>query len=89
MKKAAWALYDEKKSDRLIEDVTLLVNNLVELFPATERQQQLCLKVKQIEMESDIDALEDIVGDVDQLLQISVCTSGDCKSREPHSSLKI
>jgi Prion-inhibition and propagation len=43
-KKMAWALFEEKQLNKLIEDVTRLVNDLVDLFPAAkETQHQLCL----------------------------------------------
>ncbi|KAL9626667.1 MAG: hypothetical protein Q9164_007826, partial [Protoblastenia rupestris] len=41
--KAKWALYEEKHFRRLIEDITGLINGLVELFPACQEvQQRLC-----------------------------------------------
>ena len=41
--KAKWALYQEKHFRRLIEDLTELVDSLVELFPATQQaQRELC-----------------------------------------------
>ncbi|CAG5140179.1 uncharacterized protein ALTATR162_LOCUS652 [Alternaria atra] len=41
--KVQWALYEEKHFKRLIEDVTDLVNDLVQLFPAVlEEQRRLC-----------------------------------------------
>ncbi|KAL9588320.1 MAG: hypothetical protein Q9179_008005, partial [Wetmoreana sp. 5 TL-2023] len=41
--KAKWAFYEEKHFKRLIEDITSLVNDLIELFPAAqESQKQLC-----------------------------------------------
>ncbi|OCL12034.1 hypothetical protein AOQ84DRAFT_421474 [Glonium stellatum] len=35
-RKVKWALYEEKQFKRLIEDVTGLVNSLVELYPAAQ-----------------------------------------------------
>ena len=41
--KAKWALYEEKQFRRLIEDITELVNSLVELFPTSQQSQRsLC-----------------------------------------------
>ncbi|KAH0010628.1 hypothetical protein KCU78_g10290, partial [Aureobasidium melanogenum] len=39
-KKAAWALYKNNDLENLIEDITDLINELVELFPATISHQQ-------------------------------------------------
>jgi Prion-inhibition and propagation len=72
--KAAWALYEEKHFHRLIEDVTTLVDGLVELFPATRgRLQQLSLEeAQEIEEEPCLVILEEATGDIDPLLQTSV-----------------
>jgi HET-S-like prion-inhibition and propagation protein len=41
-KKAKWVLYEQSHFETLVKDITDLVNNLVELFPATQQIQQLC-----------------------------------------------
>ncbi|KAK2669758.1 HeLo domain superfamily [Fusarium oxysporum f. sp. vasinfectum] len=41
-KKAKFVLYEEKHLKELIDNITSLTKELVELFPATEKQQQLC-----------------------------------------------
>ena len=72
--KAAWALYEEKHFNRLIEDVTTLVDGLVELFPATrERLQQLSLEeAQEMEEEPSLGVLEEAAEGIDLLLQTSV-----------------
>jgi hypothetical protein len=72
--KAAWALYEEKHFHRLIEDVTTLVDGLVELFPATQRRlQQLSLEeAQEMEKEPGLGVLKEAAEDIDPLLQISV-----------------
>jgi len=72
--KAAWALYEEKHFNRLIEDVTTLVDGLVELFPATrERLQQLSLEeAQEMEEEPSLGVLEEAAEGIDPLLQTSV-----------------
>jgi hypothetical protein len=40
LQKTQWALYQEKQFRRVTEDVTELVDGLVELFPATEQTQR-------------------------------------------------
>ena len=72
--KAVWALYEEKHFRRLIEDVTTLVDALVELFPATQdRQQQLSAEeAEELNEEQRLDTLEEAAEGVDQLLQDSV-----------------
>ncbi|KAL6247773.1 hypothetical protein RBB50_005121 [Rhinocladiella similis] len=80
--KAAWALYEEKNFDRLIEDVTALVDALVELFPASrDRQQQLSIQeAEELKEEQRLDALEEAAEGVDQLLQDSVQQAIDSQS---------
>jgi len=72
--KAAWALYEEKHFNRLIEDVTTLVDGLVELFPATQgRLQQLSLEeAQEMKEEPSLGVLEEAAEDIDPLLQTSV-----------------
>jgi hypothetical protein len=72
--KAAWALYEEKHFNRLIEDVTTLVDGLVELFPATRgRLQQLSLEeAQEMKEEPSLGVLEEAAEDIDPLLQTSV-----------------
>ncbi|OAP57334.1 hypothetical protein AYL99_08072 [Fonsecaea erecta] len=72
--KAAWALYEEKNFRRLIEDVTTLVDALVELFPSSrDRQQRLSAQeAEELKEEHRLDVLEEAAEGVDQLLQDSV-----------------
>jgi hypothetical protein len=72
--KAAWALYEEKYFHRLIEDVTTLVDGLVELFPATRgRLQQLSLEeAQEMKEEPSLGVLEEAAEEIDPLLQTSV-----------------
>lgn len=73
MKKAAWALYDEKQFNRLISEVTELVDNLVDLFPAAECQQQLCrIEAETLGNESDLQPLKDAARGVDDFFQKTV-----------------
>ncbi|KAE8442729.1 hypothetical protein EG329_002920 [Mollisiaceae sp. DMI_Dod_QoI] len=70
-RKAKWALYEEKRFRRLIEDVTELVNDLVELFPASQAiQQQLCEKeVSIIGATEGISVLREIAAEQDEFLE--------------------
>jgi hypothetical protein len=69
--KAKWALYEEKRFTRLLEDVIELVNDLVELFPASqELQQQLCeTEVSEIGTNEGISALQEIAAEQDKALE--------------------
>ncbi|KAF2196193.1 small s protein [Delitschia confertaspora ATCC 74209] len=70
-KKARWALYEEKRFRRLIEDINELVNDLVELFPASRTsQQQLCEEeVSEIGRQEGISVLRDIAAEQDKDLE--------------------
>lgn len=72
--KAAWALYEGKHFSRLIEDVAVLVDALLELFPASQGRQQLLGAEEAEEMKDEprLDALEEAAEGVDTLFQSSV-----------------
>ncbi|OCK91498.1 uncharacterized protein K441DRAFT_664799 [Cenococcum geophilum 1.58] len=69
--KAKWALYEEKRFRRLIEDVIELVNDLVELFPASRAlQQQLCeTEVSTVGANEGISVLQEIAAEQDKALE--------------------
>lgn len=75
LKKAKWALYEEKQFKRLIEDITELVNALVELFPAAQAtQKQLCeIEVQTIGTAQSLPVLKEVVaGGQDKFLEAAV-----------------
>jgi len=72
--KAKWALYQEKQFRRLIEDITELVDSLVELFPATQQtQRELCdREVSAIGEGEGISVLKEIAAAQDRLLEQAI-----------------
>lgn len=66
-----WALYQEKQFRRLIEDVTELVDSLVELFPAAlQTQRELCdSEVSAIGDSEGVSVLKEIAAAQDKLLE--------------------
>lgn len=72
--KAKWALYEEKHFKRLIEDITSLVDSLVELFPAAQApQEKLCTaEVAEMSAEGNLPMLEAIVQGQDKLLEKAI-----------------
>lgn len=72
--KARWALYEKKKFDRLIEDITEFVDKLVMLFPGSpQAQAQLCeSEVTEIQNDEDLATLQAIAGGDDELLQRTI-----------------
>ncbi|EON63735.1 hypothetical protein W97_02963 [Coniosporium apollinis CBS 100218] len=72
--KAKWAMYEEKQFRRLIEDITELVDNLVELFPAAQAsQRRLCeVEVSEIGAEESLPVLKEIVANQDRYLEAAV-----------------
>jgi hypothetical protein len=74
LRKTAWALYEKKKFDTMIEDVTGFVNELVELFPAVRDDQRiLCeTEVCAVEEDQDLALLKDIACEDDKLLEVAV-----------------
>ena len=45
-KKAAWALYEKKRFERMIEDLTSFTSQLVDLFPAVQDEQRALCKTE-------------------------------------------
>jgi hypothetical protein len=74
LKKTTWALYEKKKFDTMIEDITGFVTQLVDLFPAAkEDQTALCkTEVSAIKETEDLALLKGIAGDDDNVLTIAV-----------------
>lgn len=72
--KAKWALYQEKQFRRLIEDITELVDSLVELFPATQQaQRELCdAEVSAIGESEAISVLKEIAAAQDKFLEQAI-----------------
>lgn len=72
--KAKWALYQEKQFRRLIEDITELVNDLDNLFPAAQQsQRELCdIEVSTIREGQDISVLKEIAAAQDKLLEQAI-----------------
>jgi hypothetical protein len=72
--KAIWAIYEEKHFRRLIEDVTGLVDSLLELFPAAQgEQRQRCVEdATEMETEANLPMLEQAAEGVDELFRGTV-----------------
>ncbi|KAL8873244.1 MAG: hypothetical protein Q9198_007057 [Flavoplaca austrocitrina] len=72
--KAKWALYEEKHFKRLIEDITSLVNDLIELFPAAqESQKKLCTaEVAEMNAKGNFPMLETVAKSQDKLLEEAI-----------------
>lgn len=87
--KAKWALYEEKHFRRLIEDVTDLVDDLVDLFPAAQAsQQELCkIEVSELSTDENLPVLKDIAANLDRDLEAAVTKA--IQNREHHSSSVI
>ncbi|KAL9074931.1 MAG: hypothetical protein Q9157_004201 [Trypethelium eluteriae] len=77
--KAKWALYEEKHFRRLIEDITELVNSLVELFPASEElQRRLCAnEVSMLGENEKLSELKDIATAQDKFLADALTGSSE------------
>lgn len=69
--KTYWALYEEKNFRRLIEDLTDLIDSLVELYPASqETQRQLCeAEASALSTNEALPALREITAEQDKLLE--------------------
>ena len=72
--KTTWALYEKKKFDHMIADVTVFISKLVELFPAAqEHQKALCeAEVSAISEIQDLALLNEIACDDNTMLAAEV-----------------
>ena len=72
--KAKWALYEEKHLRRLIEDLTVLINGLVELFPVSqETQRRLCeTEISAMGTNEGIPILRGIAAEQDKFLEDAI-----------------
>ncbi|CAI9636432.1 unnamed protein product [Alternaria burnsii] len=84
--KAGWALYQEKQFRRLIEDITELVNDLDNLFPATQQSQRdLCdIEVSAIGEGQDTSALREIAAAQDKLLEQAITKAAESAGKSHH-----
>ncbi|KAI1664792.1 HeLo multi-domain protein [Pyrenophora tritici-repentis] len=84
--KARWALYQEKQFRRLIEDITELVNDLDNLFPATQQSQRdLCdTEVSAIGEGQDISVLRNIAAAQDKLLEQAIAKAAESAGKSHH-----
>jgi tetratricopeptide (TPR) repeat protein len=73
-KRTKWALYKEKYFSRLIQDITELVNGLIDLFPTARPEQLRLCKEEGSELASDENAslLAPIVSDIDPELNAAL-----------------
>ncbi|KAI0907664.1 prion-inhibition and propagation-domain-containing protein [Ustulina deusta] len=70
LKKAAWALYDGKNFDKLVEQITGFVNDLEMLFPVESARRRLAeMEIEEInEDEPSLKALQGAAADTDSVL---------------------
>ena len=80
-KKAAWALYEKKRFEGMIEDVTGFTNQLVDVFPAAQDDQRaLCMtEVSTIGKSRDLALLNNVAGQDDHMF-----SAGITKELEKH-----
>jgi Prion-inhibition and propagation len=74
VKKTSWALYERKKFDTLIGEVTGLIDQLVDLFPSIkDNQRTLCTsEVSAVGETRDLALVQDIASSDDKLLEESL-----------------
>ncbi|KAK5739284.1 hypothetical protein LTR17_005390 [Elasticomyces elasticus] len=101
LQKARWALHDESKLRRLVQDLTGLIADLVELFPATQSAQKELALVDAVELvrwpyaadantesaESQVNLLVESASAVDPLLDRAV--SDAAKNDHRHAFNKV
>lgn len=73
-KKAVWSLYEKKRFDTMIEEVTGFVSDLVELFPAAQADQRALCKteVSEVSETQDLVILNAVACEDDKMLAVEV-----------------
>ncbi|KAF2865796.1 prion-inhibition and propagation-domain-containing protein [Massariosphaeria phaeospora] len=84
--KAKWALYQEKQFRRLIEDITELVSDLDNLFPAAQQsQRELCdIEVSTIGEGQGLSVLQEIAAAQDKLLEQAITKATESAGKSHH-----
>ncbi|KAH7124960.1 prion-inhibition and propagation-domain-containing protein [Dactylonectria estremocensis] len=73
LRKAAWALYDGKNFDKLVEQITGFVDDLEKLFPVeTTRRKLVELEIEEVDDEPSLMALQDAAVGTDSVLSEAV-----------------
>ncbi|KAM5352993.1 hypothetical protein ACJ41O_005715 [Fusarium nematophilum] len=73
LKKAAWALYDGKNFDRLVEQITGFVDDMEKLFPVEATRRKLVeLEIEEVDDEPSLMALQDAAAGADSVLSEAV-----------------
>ncbi|KAH6883907.1 prion-inhibition and propagation-domain-containing protein, partial [Thelonectria olida] len=73
LKKAAWAIYDGKNFDKLVDQITGFVDDLEKLFPAEATRCKLVeLEIEEVDDEPSLLALQDAAAGTDSVLSEAV-----------------
>lgn len=70
LRKAKWAIYENDRFKKLVEDLTDLLDDLENFFPATkEKQRELCEdEISAIDAKGDLPLLRDVAAEQDHSL---------------------
>ena len=71
-RKTKWALYEKRKFDAMIDDVSCFVKELVELFPSQEQQQKELCRYEVQSVNRDERELLSTISDEDELMQNTI-----------------
>lgn len=89
--KFKWAIYEEKHFRRLIDDVSDLVDGLVDLFPAARNMQRRLCEMEVSEMMDEADSLpvlKSIVADRDAYLEAAVAMAMEDRKGHSYKNIK-
>jgi len=67
-KKAAWALYDGKNFDRLVEQLTSFVDDLEKILPVKAARQLVEMEIEEVDNTADLTAVSDAAAGIDTVL---------------------
>ncbi|KAF2020562.1 hypothetical protein BU24DRAFT_416232 [Aaosphaeria arxii CBS 175.79] len=86
LQRAKWALYLKKQWGQLIEEITELVDSLVEPFPATHSsQREICeMVISAMEKDGGISGLREIAAAQDKFLEQAIAKTTDGVNKSYH-----
>jgi hypothetical protein len=87
--KAKFALYQENRLNRLIDDITQLTNELVTLFPAVANEQKKLYSEEMGKFTDSLNVLAQAIGQRDELLStaLSEILKPAVSSIPPHADI--
>lgn len=82
LKKTAWALYDGKQYDKLVDQITGFIDDLETIWPAEAACRQFAeIEIEEVDDAPALNALQDVATDVDNIMKAAAAQRLEAKNR--------